>query len=114
MQSLAAELKGVFIKASEKIKKQLQTIVKEAIESQGEYQQLLSGQLKDELGIPNPASRVNAIVDAWVNNVQVNTRPVLVSGSSLKGGMSIGMVKKDYSDVPKNTLKLIEQAEETK
>lgn len=99
LQSLAAELKGVFIKASEKIKKQLQTIVKEAIESQGEYQQLLSGQLKDELGIPNPASRVNAIVDAWVNNVQVNTRPVLVSGSSLKGGMSIGMVKKDYSDV---------------
>jgi len=99
LQSLAVELKGIFTKASEKIKKQLQIIVKEAIESQGEYQQLLSGQLKDELGIPNPVSRVNAIVDVWINNVQVNTRPVSVSGSSLKGSMSIGMIKQDYSDV---------------
>jgi hypothetical protein len=99
LQSLAVELRGVFTKASEKIKKQLQTMVKEAIESQGEYQSLLRGELKDELGIPNPASRVNAIVDAWINNVEVNTRPVSVSGSGLKGGIFIGMIKQDYSDV---------------
>ena len=74
-------------------------MVKEAIESQGEYQSLLRGELKDELGIPNPASRVNAIVDAWINNVEVNTRPVSVSGSGLKGGIFIGMIKQDYSDV---------------
>lgn len=99
LQSLAIELKGVFTKASERIKKQLQIMVKEAIESQGEYQQLLSGQLKDELGIPNPASRVNAIVDTWINNVEVNTKSVSISGSSLKGGIFIGMIQQNYSDV---------------
>jgi len=99
LQSLTVELRNVFKKAAERIKKQLQVMVKEAIESQGEYQSLLRGQLKDELGIPNPASRVDSIVNAWINNVEVNTKPVSISGSSLTGGIFIGMVKQDYSDV---------------
>tara|TARA_S200002703_G_scaffold20667_4_gene17015 strand:+ start:25340 stop:25984 length:645 start_codon:yes stop_codon:yes gene_type:complete len=99
LQSLTVELRNVFKKAAERIKKQLQTMVKEAIESQGEYQSLLRGQLKDELGIPNPASRVDSIVNTWINNVEVNTKPVSISGSSLTGGIFIGMVKQDYSDV---------------
>lgn len=99
LQSLTVELRNVFKKAAERIKKQLQAMVKEAIESQGEYQSLLRGQLKDELGIPNPASRVDSIVNTWINNVEVNTKPVSISGSSLTGGIFIGMVKQDYSDV---------------
>ncbi len=99
LQSLAVEINRGFTKASERIKKQLQSIVKEAIQSEGEYQSLLRGQLKDELGIPNPAARVNAIVDAWVNNVEVTVKRVVPTGSALNGGISIGMIKQDYSDV---------------
>lgn len=99
LDALAQQLKGGFTKAAARIKKQLQTMVKDAIESQPEYSSLLSGQLKDELGIPNPTTRVNAIVDTWSNNVEVVTKPVAVAGSQIKGGLSIGMIKEDYGDV---------------
>ena len=99
LDALAQQLKGGFTKAAARIKKQLQIMVKDAIESQPEYNSLLSGQLKDELGIPNPTTRVNAIVDTWSNNVEVVTKPVAVAGSQIKGGLSIGMIKEDYGDV---------------
>ena len=99
LNALVQQLKGGFTKAAESIKKELQSIVKQAIQSQPEYGSLLSGQLKDELGIPNPTTRVNAIIDAWAENVQIITKPVIVSGSQIKGGLSIGMIKEDYADV---------------
>lgn len=99
LDALAQQLKGGFTKAAARIKKQLQIMVKDAIESQPEYNSLLSGQLRDELGIPNPTTRVNAIVDTWSNNVEVVTKPVAVAGSQIKGGLSIGMIKEDYGDV---------------
>jgi hypothetical protein len=99
LDALAKQLKSGFIKAAQRIKKQLQSMVREAIQSQPEYNSLLSGQLKDELGIPNPTTSVNAIVDVWAENVQIITTPVSVAGSKIKGGISIGMIKQDYADV---------------
>jgi hypothetical protein len=99
LDAIAQQLRAGFKKASQDIKKQLQSIVRKAIQSQPEYNSLLSGQLKDELGIPNPTTRVNAIVDVWAENVEIITTPVSVAGSRIKGGISIGMIKQDYADV---------------
>ncbi len=99
LKSLVSILNKNFSQASQNIATRLKKMVKEAIEAEPEYQSLMSGQLRDELGIPDPGNRVNTIVNAWANNVNVNLKPVTINGSRITGNISIGMIKEDYSDV---------------
>ncbi len=98
LTALADQINTAFSKASRDAAVEIQSIVKQSIEAEGEYLSLISGQLKYELGIPNP-SIVDQIVDIWVKNINVNTKKVAVKASSLAGGFSISMIKSDYSDV---------------
>ena len=98
LSALADQLNPVFSKAGKDAAVEIQAIVKQSIESEGEYLSLISGQLKYELGIANP-SIVDQIVDIWVKNISVSTKRVSVKSSSLTGGLSISMIKSDYSDV---------------
>ena len=74
---------------------QLRKAVREALVLTPEYQSILRGKLKAELGIPNSSSRIMAIIDTWINNIVVTiktgTTPFLL--------IDIGIVKGDYSDV---------------
>ena len=87
LKSLVSILNKNFSQASQNIATRLKKMVKEAIEAEPEYQSLMSGQLRDELGIPDPGNRVNAIVNAWANNVNVNLKPVTISGSRITGNI---------------------------
>ena len=98
LTALADQINTAFSKASRDAAVEIQSIVKQSIEAEGEYLSLISGQLKYELGIPNPGI-VDQIVDIWVKNINVNTKKVAVKASSLAGGFSISMIKSDYSDV---------------
>ena len=74
---------------------QLRKAVREALVSTPEYQSILRGKLKAELGIPNSSSRIMAVIDTWVNNifvtVKTGTTPLLL--------IDIGIIKGDYADV---------------
>jgi hypothetical protein len=74
---------------------QLRKAVREALVSTPEYQSILQGKLKAELGIPNSDARIMAVIDTWVNNifvtVKTGTTPLLL--------IDIGIIKEDYSDV---------------
>lgn len=74
---------------------QLRKVVREALVSTPEYQSILQGKLKAELGIPNSDARIMAVIDTWVNNifvtVKTGTTPLLL--------IDIGIIKEDYSDV---------------
>ena len=98
MSALASQLNPVFSKASKDAAVEVQAAVRQSIEAEGEYLSLLSGQLKYELGIPNPGI-VDQIVDIWVKNVNIIPKRVTVKSNSLSGGFSINMIKSDYSDV---------------
>ena len=62
LSALASQLNPVFSKASKDAAVEVQAAVRQSIEAEGEYLSLLSGQLKYELGIPNPGI-VDQIVD---------------------------------------------------
>lgn len=98
LSALVSQLNPVFSKASKDAAVEVQAAVKRSIKAEGEYLSLISGQLKYELGVPNP-SIVDKIVDIWVNSISINTKKITIKGNSLSGGFSINMIKSDYSDV---------------
>ena len=98
LSSLKPMVNTVFSKAKISIIKDIKPIIKQAIESQPEYQSLISGQLKYELGIPDK-NIVDSVVDIWVNNINIENKTIKISGNSLSGGFKISMIQSDYSDV---------------
>lgn len=98
INAIVKQLQRPLNNAVSSIKKELQKMVKEAIEAEPEYQQLISGRLQSELGIDR-AGRVNAIVDIWSNNIDVKNQPLKSTNNGITGKISFEMIKSDYSDV---------------
>jgi hypothetical protein len=92
-------LNNAFGKALNNLRNTIPTHVKNAIMAEPEYGSLVNGKLRYEFGIPDAANSANSVVDAWANNINIETIPIVISGNGLKGGFSINMIKDDYSDV---------------
>ena len=69
--------------------------VRIALVSTREYQSIVRGKLRAELGIPNADSRIIAVIDQWVNNISVTVK----AGTTPFLFIDIGMIKDDYGDV---------------
>lgn len=95
-------IKDRLIKAFDRAKiniiNRIKKTVRTSIESEPEYQSLISGKLKYELGIPD-VSIVAGIVDIWINNIKIENDPIKIAGGQMIGGFTINMIKSDYSDV---------------
>ena len=74
---------------------QLRKTVRESLVSTPEYQSIVQGKLRAELGIPNSSARIIEVVDTWINNmivkVKASNNPFLQ--------IEIGMIQGDYGDV---------------
>lgn len=78
---------------------EIKSLVRRAIVSSDEYRELLGGELQAELGVPDSATRLDYILQIWLNSLTVSRKPVRISGSSITGGFSIFMIREDWSDV---------------
>lgn len=99
-------LDGVFKKVLPIIKNQIKSEVKNALISEPEYQSLISGQLKYELGLPS-TDKVNNIIDLWINNIVINYSGIQKTSSGLKGNLSLSMIEDSYNDVLSNDAAII-------
>lgn len=99
LSAMKEVLDDSFSKALKNLRNTIPQEAKKAISSEPEYQSLMGGKLQYEFGIPNPSSSVDSIINAWSNNIVINTTPVTISGNTLKGGFSLNMIKDDYGDV---------------
>lgn len=100
-QILAAirdHLSEAFRKSVSPAQNKIRTILKEALMAQPEYSSLISGQLKYEFGIPT-SQQVDAIIELWINNIQVDYNQPSIKGSSISGGFALSAIREDYSDV---------------
>ena len=77
------------------ITEQIRKAVREALVSTPEYQSILQGKLKAELGIPQSDTRIITIIDTWVNNISVKVK----SAKSPLLLIDIGIIQDDYGDV---------------
>lgn len=73
----------------------LKKTVRESLIATPEYQSIVQGKLRAELGIPNSSARIIEVIDTWVNNMVVKVK----AGKNPFLQIEIGMVQGDYSDV---------------
>lgn len=98
LSALKTQVSNAFTKSKNYIIKNIKPIIRQSITAEPEYNSLINGQLKYELGIPDQTI-VDAIVDIWVNNIDIENRSVKINGTSLSGGFSLNMIQSDYQDV---------------
>ena len=83
----------------QKLKLSIPLIIEETIKNSPEYESILIGQLKYELGIPDPFRKLEGIINIWLANIQFNYSKPVVLNNSIKSSFSINMIKSDFSDV---------------
>ena len=60
---------------------------------------MVGGELQAELGVPDSATRLSGILDIWLNSMKISKRTIRPVGGKISGGITINMIKEDYSDV---------------
>ncbi len=99
---LTNKLNSLFDKAAPNIRDEFAILIAEAIARSPEYNSLLGNgapSLKEHFGMPDAERRINAVITAWVNNTFIKVTPFKISGRQIRGGIRLGIVRKDLSDV---------------
>ena len=95
VREIANIIKGQVDKIKTTITEGLRESVRESLMATPEYQSIIQGKLKAQLGIPESNTRILSVIDTWVNNISVK----VISGKSPFLSIEIGIIKDDYSDV---------------
>lgn len=95
------ELNRVITKAVPNIQTAIQNRSRVFFETSKEARALIHGPLNAHFGIPKgeEAYRVGAIIQTVINNIEVTSKKVSVLGYRLGGGITVGAIVADFSDV---------------
>lgn len=94
LSELARQLRETFVLARPGIINRTKDMVRDALKQEPEYQSLVSGKLRAELGIADSAN-IDIIVDALVNTLDLITTSVTFNNTGLKGGFVLQMIQSD-------------------
>jgi hypothetical protein len=78
--------------AGSQVTAQLPPLISDALKQEPEYQSLLSGQLRGELGISD-SSVVESIISAISSSIELVSHPIKIGTSGIKGGFSINVIR---------------------
>lgn len=99
LTAMQPHFQSVFDKTQISLQKIIPAKFKEALMSEPEYNSLVGGLLKYELGVPDASSRIESIYDAWVSSMVIDKKPISIRASRLSGGFSINLIRSDFSDI---------------
>lgn len=88
-----------FMSGIRKVRSELPEIIHHVVTSAPEYNELVSGRLRLELGIPDAASKIAELINHWSSNVQIKYAPPTIKGLKITGAFSANMFKADFEDV---------------
>lgn len=83
----------------QKLKFEISPIIEQAIRNSPEYEAILVGKLKYELGIPDPSVKLEGLIDIWLNSIEYNYNKPIISNNKIKSSFSVNMIRIDFSDV---------------
>ena len=92
---ITQRIKKESVKIISTITDKLRNAVRDSVMATEEYQSIVHGKLRAELGIPDPNGRIITIIDTWVNNIMVDVK----AGTSPLLLITIGILQDDYGDV---------------
>lgn len=99
LRCMKDEMDIVLRHAAAAIQVDIANLTDQLIKETPEYASLLSGQLMGELGLADPRSKMNAILAAIRNGIQVWTTPLRVVGRRIDGGLNIGVLTENYREI---------------
>ena len=99
LSSLLPQVSQYAKEAMKNIKNEISSIVLTSIMESPEYDSLLNGKLKYELGLSDGASQIAGLLKIWTSNIEYNFDAPQIVKDKIKGGFSINMIKIDFSDV---------------
>lgn len=99
MVAILPELNDFFRVKQGAIQDGVKKILEEAIKESFEYNDLLDGLRRAEFGLDNPQSRLDAVIQVWLDSVKTTIIPIIISGKNFKGGMEITAIQSSYLDV---------------
>jgi hypothetical protein len=99
LKALLPDCKDYMNNAINIIKKELPSIVFNAISNTPEYLSLISGKLKFEFGISDADIKVTNLLETWSKNIIYNYSPPSITGNRIKSSFSANAIKADFSDV---------------
>ena len=94
-KEVTTKVKRVAPRIKTRVTEEIRIAVREALVATPEYQSILQGKLRAQLGIPEPNTRIITIIDTWVNNISVKVK----TGTSPLLLIDIGLIRTDYGDV---------------
>lgn len=94
LSELARQLRETFVLARPRIINRTKDVVRDALKQEPEYQSLVSGKLRAELGIADSAN-IDTIVEALVNTLDLITTSVTFNNAGLRGGFILQMIQSD-------------------
>lgn len=99
LMECADELNSVFIAAIQILNGQIGVFINEQIKNTYEYNAIISGQLHGELGLKEPVSIMQAIIDQIVISTKIENKTIKIAGNNLVGGFSLNILPSNYSDI---------------
>lgn len=99
MQALLPQVNDYMKDAISTIRKEIGTIVNNAIINTPEYDSLISGKLKYELGIPDANTKIAGLLDIWTKNIYIEYMPPKIISSKIKSSFSASLIKSNFDDV---------------
>lgn len=81
------------------VKSEISPIIDSAIRNSPEYESILVGQLRYELGIPDPSVKLEGLIDIWLNSIEYNYNKPTIANNKIKTSFSVNMIRADFSDV---------------
>lgn len=99
LKALLPDLNKYFDKIYNKMRQTIPVILINHIKAQPEYDSLMSGKLKAEFGLPDSSARLSSILSTIESGSVVQTKPLAIAGSRIRGSVRLQMVQKDFSDL---------------
>ncbi len=98
LQVVAKYLDQAFARMVGPLKVAAGELVEESVRASPEYQSLLSGELRHELGVVDGAAAMQEVFAAIAEAIIVTHDPVGVAGQDLTGGLRVGILRSDLRD----------------
>jgi hypothetical protein len=86
-------------KAKNVVEKNIIILIQNQIISSPEYDSLINGQLKLELGIPDADRKIQELINIWISNTIVNYSAPRIVNNKIKSSFSIKMIRSNFNDV---------------
>jgi hypothetical protein len=86
-------------KAKNIVENNIITLIQNQIISSPEYDSLINGQLKLELGIPDADRKIQELINTWISNTVVNYTAPKIVNNKIKSSFTVKMIKSNFSDV---------------